>query len=85
MAWLAGNLCSGGLSAIPVVGWILGGLADLRDTIAGLIHGDWVSAGLSILGVVPYVGEAVAIPGKAARFVVKYVHRLQETLKFVTK
>ncbi|WP_127543494.1 hypothetical protein [Actinoplanes sp. OR16] len=85
MAWLAGNLCSGGLSAIPVVGWILGGLADLRDTIAGLINGDWVSAGLSILGVVPYVGDAVAIPGKAARFVLKYVHRLQETLKFVTK
>lgn len=85
MAWLAGNLCSGGLSAIPVVGWILGGLADLRDTIAGLIHGDWVSAGLSILGVVPYVGDAVAIPGKAARFVIKYTHRLMETLRFVTK
>jgi hypothetical protein len=85
MAWLAGNLCSGGLSAIPVVGWILGGLADLRDTIAGVIHGDWVSAGLSILGVVPYVGDAVAIPGKAARFVAKYVHRLRETLRFVTR
>ncbi|MET0494507.1 MAG: hypothetical protein ABW000_15405 [Actinoplanes sp.] len=85
MAWLAGNLCSGGLSAIPVVGWILGGIADLRDTIAGLIKGDWVGAGLSILGVVPYVGDAVAIPGKAARFVLKYVHRLDATLKFVTK
>jgi hypothetical protein len=85
MAWLAGNLCSGGLSAIPVVGWILGGLADLRDTIAGVIHGDWVSAGLSILGVVPYVGDAVAIPGKAARFVLRYVHRMGETLRFVTK
>ncbi|MFU8872690.1 hypothetical protein [Micromonospora sp. SL4-19] len=85
MAWLAGSLCSGGLSAIPVVGWILGGLADLRDTIAGLIHGDWVSAGLSILGVVPYVGDAIAIPGKAARFVVRYIHRLDETLRFVTR
>jgi hypothetical protein len=85
MAWLAGNLCSGGLSAIPVVGWILGGLADLRDTIAGLIHGDFISAGLSILGVVPYVGDAIAIPGKAARFVIKYVHRLMETLRFVTR
>jgi hypothetical protein len=85
MAWLAGNLCSGGLSAIPVVGWILGGLADLRDTIAGLIHGDFVSAGLSILGVVPYVGDAVAIPGKAARFVVRYAHRLMDTLRFVTR
>jgi hypothetical protein len=85
MAWLAGNLCSGGLSAIPVVGWILGGLADLRDTIAGVIHGDWVSAGLSILGVVPYVGDAIAIPGKAARFVIRFVHRLDETLRLVTR
>ena len=53
MAWMPGNLCSGGLSFIPVVGWILGGLADIRDTIAGLIHGDWVGAGLSILGLRP--------------------------------
>ncbi len=85
MAWLAGNLCSGGLSAIPVVGWILGGLADLRDTIAGLIHGDWVSAGLSILGVVPYVGDAIAIPGKAARFVLRFTHRIDAVLRFVAR
>ncbi|GAA1817221.1 hypothetical protein HC028_21275 [Planosporangium flavigriseum] len=85
MAWLAGNLCSGGLSVIPVVGWILGGLADIRDTIAGLIHGDWVSAGLSILGVVPYVGDAVAIPGKAAKFVQRFTHRLAATARFVAR
>ena len=85
LARLSGNLCSGGLSAIPVVGWIVGGVADLRDTIAGLIKGEWVSAGLSILGVVPYVGDAIAIPGKAARFVLKYVHRLDEVLRFVTR
>lgn len=85
MAWLAGNLCSGALSFIPVVGWIIGGIADIRDTIAGLIHGDWVGAGLSILGVVPYVGDAVAIPGKAARFVLRYIHRLDAALRFVTR
>ncbi|MDG4824607.1 hypothetical protein O7635_22385 [Asanoa sp. WMMD1127] len=83
IAWLAGNLCSGGLSAIPVVGWILGGLADLRDTIAGLIHGDWVGAGLSILGVVPYAGDAIAIPGKAARFVIRFAHRLEQVVLIV--
>jgi hypothetical protein len=85
MAWLAGNLCSGGLSLIPVVGWILGGLADIRDTIADLIHGDWVGAGLSILGVVPYVGDAVAIPAKAAKFALKFVHRIQAVLRFVAR
>ena len=83
MAWLSGYLCSGGLSLIPVVGWVLGGLADLRDTIAGLIHQDWVGAGLSILGLVPYAGDAVAIPGKAAKFVARYLHRLDKVVKFV--
>jgi hypothetical protein len=85
MAWLGGYLCSGGLSLIPVVGWILGGLADLRDTIAALIHADWVGAGLSILGIVPYVGDAVAIPGKAAKFVLRYLHRLDAVIRWVAK
>ncbi|WP_203705757.1 hypothetical protein [Asanoa iriomotensis] len=83
MAWIAGNLCSGALSFIPVVGWILGGAADIRDTIAGLIHGDWVGAGLSILGVIPYVGDAVSIPAKAARFVSRFAHRTQQVMVLV--
>jgi len=85
MAWLSGYLCSGGLSFIPVVGWILGGLADLRDTIAAVIHGDWVGGGLSIIGLVPYVGDAVAIPGKAAKFALKYLHRLDRVIRLVAK
>jgi hypothetical protein len=85
MAWLAGYLCSGGLSLIPVVGWVLGGLADLRDTVAGIIHQDWVGAGLSIMGLVPYVGDAVAIPGKAAKFALRFVHRLDKVITFVAK
>jgi hypothetical protein len=85
MAWLGGYLCSGGLSLIPVVGWILGGIADIRDTIAGLINSDWVGAGLSILGIVPYVGDAVAIPGKAAKFVFRYLHRFDAVIRWVAK
>jgi hypothetical protein len=85
MAWLSGYLCSGGLSLIPVVGWVLGGIADLRDTIAGLINQDWVGAGLSVLGIVPYVGDAIAIPGKAAKFVARFVHRLDKVVHFVAK
>ncbi|MEU1689316.1 hypothetical protein [Micromonospora sp. NPDC005707] len=85
MAWLSGYLCSGGLSLIPVVGWVLGGLADLRDTVAAVINQDWVGAGLSIMGLVPYVGDAVAIPGKAAKFVARYLHRLDKVIHFVAK
>ncbi|MFC7529794.1 hypothetical protein [Actinoplanes sp. GCM10030250] len=84
-AWLAGNLASGGLSLIPVVGWVLGGAADLRDVIAGLIHQDWIGAGLSGVGLIPYGGDAVAIPGKAAKFVLKYLHRLDGVIRMVAK
>ncbi|WP_125777654.1 hypothetical protein [Antribacter gilvus] len=75
LAWLAGNLCSGALSFIPVVGWIVGGIADIRDTLGAAIHGDWVGAGLSVTGVVPYAGDAVAIVGK----ILKWVNRTFST------
>jgi hypothetical protein len=85
MAWLAGNLCSGALSFIPVIGWIVGGLADIRDAVAAAIRSDWVGVGFSAVGLIPYAGDAVAIPAKAAKFVLKYVHRLTETVQFVTR
>jgi hypothetical protein len=71
LAWLAGNLAAGGSSAIPVVGWVVGGVADVRDAIGSAIHADWVGSGFSAVGVVPDLGDAVAIPGKAAKFVAR--------------
>jgi hypothetical protein len=71
LAWLGGNLASGGSSLIPGVGWIVGGVADVRDAIGSAIHADWVGSGFSAVGVVPDVGDAVAIPGKAAKFVAR--------------
>lgn len=68
LAWLAGNLTSGASSSIPVIGSIIGSLADLRDVIGSAIRADWVGSGFSLVGVVPG-GDAVAIPGKAAKFV----------------
>lgn len=85
MAWLAGNLCASASSVIPVVGWITGTAADIRDTIAAIINGDWVSAGFNVLGLVPYVGDAVAIPAKVAKFVTKYTHRLMDAARYVAK
>ena len=71
LAWLAGNLASGAASLIPGVGPIVGGGADLRDAIGSAIHADWVGSGFSAAGMVPYAGDAVAIPGKAAKFVAR--------------
>ncbi|MFA7497823.1 MAG: hypothetical protein WCY76_03865 [Leucobacter sp.] len=72
VAWLAGNLVSSGTSFIPGIGWIVGGVADARDAIASAIQADWVGAGFSAVGLVPYVGDAAAIPRKAAAFVVRH-------------
>ncbi|GGC05855.1 VWA domain-containing protein [Cellulomonas carbonis] len=85
LAWLAGNLLSGGLSFIPVYGWIAGGVADLRDVIGSAIHADWVGAGMSLAGVVPYAGDAFAIPGKAVRFVLRNTDKADEALTLVAK
>lgn len=85
LAWLAGNLASGASSFIPVVGWVVGGIADLRDAIGSAIHADWVGSGLSVVGVLPYAGDAVAIPGKAVKFVLRNPQLADESLHFISK
>ncbi|MGC4783506.1 hypothetical protein ACLQ3A_17820 [Micromonospora zamorensis] len=85
MAWLAGNVCSGALSLIPVVGWIVGAITDIRDAVAAAIRGDWVSAGFSVVGLIPYAGDAVAIPAKVAKFALRYLHRMDAVVRFVTR
>ncbi|APF41228.1 hypothetical protein BHE16_09760 [Neomicrococcus aestuarii] len=72
IAWLAGNLASTGSSFIPGVGWIIGGVGDLRDTVAQAIRTDWVGAGFSASSLIPVTGDAVAIPAKVALFVAAY-------------
>ncbi|TFC75816.1 hypothetical protein E3T23_14815 [Cryobacterium cheniae] len=72
LAWFAGNLASGSASFIPGVGWVVGGAADLRDAVGSSIHADWVGAGFSVVGLVPAAGDAVAIPAKASKFVLRH-------------
>jgi Mg-chelatase subunit ChlD len=67
-----GQLSGGATSFIPVVGWIIGGIADLRDAIGNAVKGEWVGAGLSLVGIIPYVGDVGKIAGKVADFVSKF-------------
>jgi hypothetical protein len=46
---------------IPFVGWIFGAILDLRGLIANTVKGDWVAAGMSVVGVVPYLGDTANI------------------------
>ena len=72
LAWFAGNLASGSSSVIPGVGTVVGGVADLRDAVGSSIHADWVGAGFSVVGLVPVAGDAVAIPAKASKFILRH-------------
>lgn len=72
VAWLAGNLVSSGSGMIPGPGWAFGSLADARDTVALLLKHDWVSAGFTVVGLIPGVGDSAAIPQKVAKFVAKH-------------
>lgn len=82
LAWLAGNLTSGGSSSVPVVGSVLGAAADVRDTVGSAIHADWVGSGFSAVGAVPG-GDLVAVPGKAARFAARNPELLAATAAIV--
>lgn len=72
VAWLAGNLVTSGSSLIPGIGWVVGGIADARDAVASAIRADWVGAGFSLAGMVPYAGDASTIPRKVSAFVVRH-------------
>lgn len=72
LPWLAGNLASGASGFIPGAGWVVGSAADVRDAVGAAIHADWVGAGFSVLGLVPFGGDATAIPAKVAKFVARH-------------
>lgn len=72
LAWMAGNLVSTGSSAVPGVGWIVGGAADLRDAVALAIRSDWVGASFSLVGAVPVTGDAASVPVKITKFVERH-------------
>lgn len=85
VAWLAGNLAIAGAGFFPVVGAFIGGVTDLRDFIISAIRGDWLGAGFSAVGLVPFVGDAAAIKNKAAAFTTRAPHLKSEVASLVMK
>ncbi|MFC7788108.1 hypothetical protein ACU045_03910 [Microbacterium sp. MAHUQ-60] len=85
VAWLTGNLVAGSTSLVPGVGWIPGTLADLRDAIASSIRADWIGAGYSMTGMIPAVGDTVAVPLKIARFLVKHPKLVREVSQMIAR
>lgn len=69
---LLGSISGGSSSVIPVIGWITGSIADLRDVVANSIQGDWVSAGASGAGLLPYAGDTAKASKQLTQFVAKH-------------
>lgn len=85
VAYLLGSIGSSATSFIPVVGWIVGAVLDLRDLLANSVKGDWVAAGMSLAGVVPYVGDTANIIAKAIKFLGRSAHLIDDVVAAIAK
>ena len=83
--YLLGTITSSATSFIPVVGWIVGAVLDLRDLLANMVKGDWVAAGMSLAGVVPYVGDAANIAAKVTKFLSRNATLVDDVLAAIAK
>lgn len=85
IAFFLGQITGGSLSAIPFpVTWVAGTCADVRDFIANLVKLEWAAAGLSLVGLVPDVGDIVKLAGRIAAFV-KRAGKLEQLLRVVLR
>ncbi|WP_290216878.1 hypothetical protein [Corynebacterium atrinae] len=85
IAWLAGNLAVGGASFLPVVGWIIGGMSDIRDAVVAAINKDWVGLGVNVVGIVPIVGDVTAISRKVEKFLSTSPHLAPQVARIVSQ
>lgn len=71
---IAGQMAS---SLVPI--------ADARDLLANLVKGQWINAGLSLFGVIPYVGDTTKAVGSVTKFLGKFPTKRFELIKYVDK
>ncbi|MET4136475.1 hypothetical protein [Pseudarthrobacter sp. PvP090] len=83
--FLLGSISSSAVSFIPVIGWIAGAILDLRDLIANTVKTDWVAAGMSLAGVVPYVGDTANIIAKVTKFLGRSAHLVDDVVAAIAK
>jgi Mg-chelatase subunit ChlD len=79
-----GQLSGGAASFIPVAGWIVGAVADLRDVIGNTVKGEWVGACLSVVGLLPVLGDVGKLAGRVVDFVRKF-GKLEPLLRAVLR
>jgi len=69
-------------------GQIVGGffvVSDARDLIANLFKGEWLGAGLSAVGLVPVVGDAIGAGARITKFLEKFPRKRYEVVNLLEK
>ena len=74
LAWLSGNI-AGGFFVIT----------DIRDAIGNLFRGDVVGAGINVLSLVPFAGDAGSAVAKTVKFLRRVSDKAGETLRMFMK
>jgi von Willebrand factor type A domain-containing protein/thrombospondin type 3 repeat protein len=72
LARLAGSIMG---SFIPFI--------DVRDVIANLVKADFVGVGLSLVGLVPFVGDAADAVAKVVKYVRRFPAKTSDAIKMV--
>ncbi len=74
------DIVQGGLDVVGVIPGV-GEIADLANAGISLARGDYLGASLSLISVIPIVGDAIGKTGKAANAVLKYSDEIASAIK----
>ncbi len=91
IGFLCGHFCADDPKHenIPFLGgWLVSGFlgfGDIRDLPSTIIDGDWLDFGLTILAIVPLIGDAESTLSKIVRMASKSDDTMLEVFEFVAK
>jgi hypothetical protein len=86
LAFFGGFFISGAISVVPFPpAMVIGLLADLRDFIASVAHGDLGSIGINALALAPWVGDVADIVGTVGKFALKHASVVGEIAPFIAR
>lgn len=88
---LCGDICN--LDEIPeLVGQITaatipvaGTVRDVIDALALLFQGEFVGAGITVIGVIPAIGDTAAAAGKIGSFAARNLNKADEIIQMISK
>lgn len=85
VAQLVGAISVSAASTVPVVGWVAGTVADLRDIAVDLRQREWASALVTSSGLLPYVGDTAKATGYISTFAKRYPGHIRTAMTAIAQ